>query len=79
MDLAKTQFLVENHGTHSTIRMFKRKRVSFLFDRDGKPIRPMEWNEWLAFKKTWAKEVERDKLTLRNVWSLIAVGAGGGT
>lgn len=72
-DFAKTQFLIEDHLTHTTIRQFRRKSANALVDKAGKVLRLMTWPEWVAFKARWPEEVEADGLRLVNVWTLIEV------
>ncbi len=72
-DLAKTQFLATTNAFTGRVyptKAYRRKRASMMFDRDGRPMRLMTWDEWLKFKSDWPKEVEEDGLTLKTVWTL---------
>lgn len=69
MDLVKTQFLVEDHITHTNIISFRRRRKGMLF-KGGKPMRLMEWEEWCPFKEKWADEIAKDNVTWETVWVL---------
>ncbi len=80
MDLAKTQFLFETGAYITKVRTFRRKRMTALVDRTGKPLRLMEHDDWLRFKKDWSKEIESDGVRLATIWTLIEVaGTDGGT
>lgn len=67
-DLAKTQFIF---GEYGTIKAYRRRRKTALFQGD-KPLRLIEWNDWLRLKKAYPREVESDKLSVRAVWVLEA-------
>lgn len=69
MDLAKTQFLVEDYITHANIIPYVRRRKGMLF-KDGKPMRLMEWKEWCDFRKKWYALIAEDKVTWERVWVL---------
>ena len=70
MDLTKTQFLVEDHGTHRSIRLFKRKRIGMLFDRNG-PVRPISWDIYQKLVKDWPDECAADGVRYETVWGLV--------
>lgn len=67
-DLCKTQFLFPKG--FDAIKTFRRKRRSVLFGNDGKPIRPMTYQEWTDLTRMWPEETKRDGLKLRYVWTL---------
>lgn len=69
LDLNKTQFLVAEQGP---TRMFRRKSRHMLFQGD-RPIRPIEWGEWMELKKDFPKEVKDDGLTVKSVWFLVEI------
>lgn len=70
MDLAKTQFLIEDRGTHTCLRTFKRKSAGMLFDKRG-PVRPISWVAFRKLVKDWPKEAKEDGLRYQTVWTLI--------
>lgn len=72
MDLAKTQFLIEDHYTHKSIKQFRRKRQYMLF-KGEEPLRLMSWKEWMEFQAAWPDECREDRLSLRSVWTLVPV------
>lgn len=70
-DLAKTQFIF---GEYSTVKAYRRRRKMALFQED-KPLRLIEWSDWLRLKKAYPREVESDKLAVRTVWVLEEIAA----
>lgn len=73
LDLSKTQFLVDDSGIVRSLRAYRRKSALMLFDKQGKPIRLITWDAWVEFRSTYPKEVEAEKLTVKNVWTLVPV------
>lgn len=51
----------------------KRARATVLFDRDGKPLRVMDWKDWCQFRKDYGPQIAADGLSLRTVWTLVEV------
>lgn len=69
INYTKTQVLLPS-GDYGPPRYFRRKRTTALTNREGKVLREMGYPEWMAFKKRWQEEVERDGLSLRIIWVL---------
>ncbi|WP_313196185.1 hypothetical protein [Shinella zoogloeoides] len=70
-DLAKTQFLDVDHGTHHTLKAYRRKRALMLFDKEGKPVRLITWANWQKLISKYPHEVEAEKLSVKTVWTLV--------
>jgi hypothetical protein len=73
IDLSKTQFLVDDSGIVRSLRAYRRKRALMLFDKQDQPIRLITWDAWVEFRSTYPKDVEDEKLTVKNVWTLVPV------
>lgn len=73
IDYSKTQFLEEDHGTHKTLKAYRRKAACMLIDGKGKPFRVITWEDWCALKRDWPDQVKADGLTIKTVWTLVPV------
>ncbi len=50
---------------------YKRRKETYLCDGAGKPMRPMTFEEWVAFKNRWPTQIEKDGQTLQDLWVLV--------
>lgn len=66
----KTQFLEEEQPDGSVkVRLFSRRKTLFLF-RDGIPMHPIDWSDWMKLQKINPKGVSTSKLHTEQVWVL---------
>lgn len=75
LDLAKTQFLVTKGSFVTTITAYHRKRSLMLFDKHDRAVRLITWKDWNDFRSKYPKEVEAEKLSVKNVWTLVEIKA----
>lgn len=70
LDLARTQFLITKGAFTTTVKPYRRRRATMMFDKNDQPVRLMTWKEWQKFNSDWPEEVKAERLSLRNVWVL---------
>jgi hypothetical protein len=76
LDLAKTQFLFENNGLTTTMRLFRRKRALVLLRPDGLYTRPISYHDWRKLQKDYPDEVKAEGLYVETVWTLEEIKNG---